>query len=586
MSLELLPNEVLLYIFSYLDGTDIFNSFNGLNFRFNSLIYNQFSYYQFNFRLLSRYHFDTICQQHLPLIADRVISLSFMDNCYTIDMISLFYTYTLSFKTFISLQYLSLFNINSCEILMTILDELQNLDNLTRLTLNGDIVQNMKSDYQNIVNSIWNLPKLTHCNYQIHINGQTLFCIPTKISLSLECVLINVSFFKWNQIEGLFQCTPHLTCLSITINTFDYDNYRLCLFPMLADFTITVYHDFDVPRIFDFLKNSPNLFRLTVILSNILIDGHQWEQIIRSYLPKLKIFRLNMKAISVSKNNIQENIDRLIGSFQGSFWIHEHQWFFRCFFDGNSINFNSLCETTHSFVIENIKTYRLTCPFINPQLEFFNRIECLVCTEFFDHSIPSNFNLSNIKTLAVKLPGNQQLWTHISTLRQLKTLMVSSHIDTYQHQLQMLLDQAPFLNVLQFSQDMSLPIQKSLFIYKNITVDRLYLQNEHPYFNEEECMTLAHSPLGRQCKLLAIRLNKPESIICLVTNMRNLQSLTVDYIMNQNCTHLSNSLSCTECSYKNGLEMDTLIRWLKHHLPSTCSITTVSWFPRRLRLWI
>ncbi|CAF5028120.1 unnamed protein product, partial [Rotaria sp. Silwood1] len=75
MNLELLPNEIFLDIFHYFDGTDLLRAFYRLNSRFNYLLYKQFRVYYFKFRSTSKRYFDMICQQHLPFIADRVITL-------------------------------------------------------------------------------------------------------------------------------------------------------------------------------------------------------------------------------------------------------------------------------------------------------------------------------------------------------------------------------------------------------------------------------------------------------------------------------------------------------------------------------
>ena len=93
MNLELLPNEILLDLFEYLNGVDIFHGFYGLNSRFNLLLYKQFQIYSFQFDSISKYKFDIICQQHLPLIANRVIDLSLSDDDDTPEQINLFVSY-------------------------------------------------------------------------------------------------------------------------------------------------------------------------------------------------------------------------------------------------------------------------------------------------------------------------------------------------------------------------------------------------------------------------------------------------------------------------------------------------------------
>jgi hypothetical protein len=65
-----------------------------------------------------------------------------------------------------------------------------------------------------------------------------------------------------------------------------------------------------------FLQNIPNLCYLDINIFSALIDGHQWEQIIRNYLPKLKTFRLKMKKKLFGEQNLEEGIDELMNSFR------------------------------------------------------------------------------------------------------------------------------------------------------------------------------------------------------------------------------------------------------------------------------
>jgi hypothetical protein len=68
------------------------------------------------------------------------------------------------------------------------------------------------------------------------------------------------------------------------------------------------------------------------------------EQIIRNYLPKLKVLRLSMKSMLSSNKNIEEEVDEVINSFRSSFWIEEHKWFVRCFSLRTFINLYTLSE--------------------------------------------------------------------------------------------------------------------------------------------------------------------------------------------------------------------------------------------------
>ncbi|CAF4316315.1 unnamed protein product [Adineta steineri] len=115
------------------------------------------------------------------------------------------------------------------------------------------------------------------------------------------------------------------------------------------------------------------------------------------------------------------------------------------------------------------------------------------------------------------------------------------------------------------NQDDSLPLQTALFRYTNSTVRELHLHECNYYFNEEECITLAHSPLGLQCQVLSIVVKNCESIVILVQQMNKLRILKV---------------------VVNDENNDKHIQWLKDYLPSTYIITRNVNMRNGILVWI
>ena len=190
MILEFLPNEILLTLFEYFNGVDLLQAFYGLNSRFNLLLYNQFRFYCFNFKSISKRNFDMICQQHLPFIADQVISLTFSDDRDTPEQINLFFSYIPSLDQFTQLRSLTLSNIHSYHTVVQLLNEFHHLNNLIHLNFYYYSFSNSSSvDLQLIVDKIWSLPKLTYCHFNVIISEQPTFCLPTIISSSLKYLL-------------------------------------------------------------------------------------------------------------------------------------------------------------------------------------------------------------------------------------------------------------------------------------------------------------------------------------------------------------------------------------------------------------
>ncbi|CAF3310963.1 unnamed protein product [Rotaria sp. Silwood2] len=572
MNFELLPNEILLDLFNYFNGVDLFWAFYGLNSRFNFLLHAQFSFYYFKFNCVSKRHFDMICQRHLPFIANRIIALSLSDYRETPGQINLFLSYIPSFKQFTNLRSLSLSNLRSYQTLLKLLNESHHMKNLTHLNFYSCSFPNEQVNFQLIADTIWSLPKLTNCFFSI-MEEQKIFHMPTVVSSSLKYVSIFGSELQRNQIKQLFDYTPRLKHLSTLIKPVSGTNYIVSSVPTLTTLNIYFFDDHIASKINLFFQGMPNLCHLSIDIQSDLIDGYQWEQIIRNYLPKLKTFRLKMKQKCFQQENIHKRADQLIDSFRTSFWIDEHQWFVRCFTQNRIIHLNTLSDSFDCY--ESIcNVWRSTYP-LDSQNEFYDNMTSIYNETFFNRPIPYYIRLANIKSLYIKLPINNQFWSIVPSLNRLRSLTVSSHADAFQCQLQTLLDQALHLYTLTIRQDTALPLQISLFKYINTSVRRFDLYDCNYCFNEEECTTLSRSLLGTQCEVLSIRVKNRESIVHLVKNMLNLRTLIVECID-------------TKCHQRSILTKnnDDIIQWLKSRLSLKYLIVRDSETDNGILIWI
>jgi hypothetical protein len=92
MNFEALSNELILDLFVYFDGIELFRAFENLNTRFNLLLYKQYRFYCFKFQSVSKRHFDVICERYFPLITDKVIALHLSNSDDTPKQINLFFS--------------------------------------------------------------------------------------------------------------------------------------------------------------------------------------------------------------------------------------------------------------------------------------------------------------------------------------------------------------------------------------------------------------------------------------------------------------------------------------------------------------
>ncbi|CAF1426878.1 unnamed protein product [Adineta steineri] len=569
MNIESLANEILLDLFDYFDGIDLFHTFYGLNTCFNLLICKQYPLHCFTFSSMKKSQFDELCQQHIPRLTNRVYGLSFAEYAQTPGQMDLFFTYIPSFEQFSGLRSLSLQNITSSETLIKVIQELPYLLNLMHLTINFYYIQEHLIDFQWVNDTIWSLPKLRICsltNFTI-VSGK--FCIPAKISSSLQSVKMTSFKLHINQIDQLMKNTPHLKHLSIytKISSDMNDDYNSSSLSTLINLDMFVSHIFDLSKMVLFLKNLSNLRHLNIRFRNNMINGYEWEQIIRNYLFKLKIFELDMSDDISTNQNIEDYMNQLLDSFQSSFWINEHQWFVHCYIVDETIHLSTSSKCYYYYPDQKLpRIWKSTNP-KDTQQDLYRSIT-MINEKYFEQPMPSDICLSKIDYITIKFPLHNQFWSAISNFNRLYGINVLSYNDTYQSELQNLFDRAPKLRSLCINQDDSLPLQASFFKCINPSIHSLSFFKMNHCLNEEECSLFCDSPLGMQCETCSFNVTNRHCITILVKNMINLQALHI---------------YCQEISEENRVEV---IKWLKDSLPSTCFVTRDPYSAIGVRIWM
>ncbi|CAF1292691.1 unnamed protein product [Rotaria sp. Silwood1] len=453
---------------------------------------------------------------------------------------------------------------------MKIVNHLHHLHDLTHLDLYDISCYSDQGDFQTIINNIWNLPKLIYCHLNVHVNKERILYPPTKLSTSLRNVRISGYTLKWNEIYRLFEYTSALKYLSVSVKSNDDSDYKSFLYPTLIDLSIYTFHIYDISKLISFLKNLPNLRRLSVNFSSNLINGYQWKEIIRDYLSNLKVFQLKMKDEISLNENVEERANELINSFRNSFWMDEHKWFVRCFIHDQTIHLETLSKL-YSYLEKKLPNWwKSTYPH-DDEKKYYSTISSIYHDTFFHHSIPSYIRLHNINFLCIQLPIPDEFWSVVPSLDKLTSLTVSSYTDTFQSQLQTLLDRAQNVHNLQIRQKESLPLQISLFQYTNSSVCQLNLQ---------DCLRLCHSSFGIQCKVLMIQVKNRQSISILVNNMNHLQALHVECKDDQYSKQLLSGENVDESN------KDELIQWLIDHFPSCYFIVRDSNSLNCIQIWI
>ncbi|CAF1449005.1 unnamed protein product [Adineta steineri] len=568
MKLESLSNELFFELFECLDGVHLIRAFHDLNFRFNKLLFDHFRQFQFDFRSISKRDFDFICQQYLPLIINRVTSLSISDNEETSDLFDHLLTYGFTLHQFTCLKSLSFFHKKLNKILIESIYLIQ----LTHLKLIQCYYNNHEDELVDLINTIWRLPKLTHCYLDFEYAYGRLFNRLDVISSSIECISSPWMQCSSKDFQNLLEHTPRLRHLDAICYTVTRNDLLKTIVPTITKLHV-IFISASETIMINLFQSMPNLTKLTVQLFIYHLNGHQWKEIIVNYLPNIKLFRFSMNfQSSIHNADTEKQLNELLDTFRTSFWLDENHWYVRCHWDSQDIIQNAHIYTlphTFPYCFDRTRKPRLklngwcrsTCP-NDQELWSYDYVRESPLTREIEDWALSPMSFPKINTLQIVLPTHESIWSIIPTLNYLTSLTIYIFGNNAQFQLQALLDRAPHLYSLAIRNDST--FQFLQWNIRSVSIRRLDLMQweteNHLYCNAATCFTLINSLWRHQCEILLIDIENRSIIIDLINRMSNLRSLTVrcydDELSN---SHLSSA-------------HDDFIDWLKICLPSKCSI--------------
>ncbi len=279
-----------------------------------------------------------------------------------------------------------------------------------------------------------------------------------------------------------------------------------------------------------------------------------------------------MKFYLNNKDNKKQRAKKLIRSFRSQFWLEERRWFVRC--DWAQCQENSCCNYIYLYTLPYAFDYyrfyhsaikqKSTCPedHICPSYDQVHTLHYAIFPS--ENRISSQFTFPNVHRLNFWPPFDDNFSCIVSRCDYLKTLSVGLDQTNYNlnvlYQLQTILDRAPGLYSLEVVYLQSTSMGMPPFELSSKSIRRLDFQDIGEYYNTQQCITLSRSPLGRQCEVLLISVEKRTSIIDLLNKMPNLRAMSV---------------TSKDDPWTND-DDDELVNWLKHRLPSTYTITRSS----------
>lgn len=575
MNFESLANELILDIFEYFDGLDILRIFFGLNSRLNQLLCNHFQSYTFNLRSISRLNFDRICREYLPLIINQVVSFHLANDDETPNLPEDFLSYGFHFDQFISLKSLTLYSIHSPELLNQIIVQCRHLE---RLKIKHCNIQ----ESNGLMNDIWSLP-LKYCCFENFFSKGQYFSNIQVICKTMKYLVIDSFYEDLNSLYHLFHSTPALRHLSISLNGCAGDDEVINPCTSSIDSLNLVFRS-SINSLANFLQYLPNLSSLTITMTDAYMNGNEWERILLDYLPNVRKLRFRMN-VPLSDNREKETqIDDLLKTFQTDFWIKEHQWFVQC--DWSAFGWSELVlvytlpydftDFSYYDTIQSRSTYS------NPiEYPVYDRVHTL--RHSFSDALPMNETVqlnprfSSITDLQLYLPLTDHFSSCLASLEHLKFLHVTIVDNSFDQQLQFLLDRATNLYSLTLRSRIDFHID--FMQISSASLRRLDLQSKSffrlDYFDDEDCQSLTQSSIGKQCEVLLISVKTRSTIRELIAQMSNLRSLTVQCKDDKYTIHRP-SIPAN----------DKLIQWLIEHVPAKCSIVRDEQQLTKIHFWI
>jgi hypothetical protein len=295
--------------------------------------------------------------------------------------------------------------------------------NLTHLNINHCEVLNDWNIVDSLINNIWSLPKLTHCYLDINNIDEDYSIVPMTISLSLECLSIKNVRYNVEELIHLFEYTPCLRYLDITIKEESDNQILLSPLPLITTLKFLYKGPFNALK--NLLENMPNLSHLTMITENTYVEGDQWAEIIDNRLHQLKVFSLLMKFY---RQNHRVSLPELIKTYKTLFWLEKHKWYAQGY-SYNTFPNHIICLYILPYMFGD---YHIS----SDKHSLYSIWTCLynygyISTDHAHHlsydSLPKNRyqlhqRFSSVHHLTLELPFQDKFWSFVTTFDQLRVL--------------------------------------------------------------------------------------------------------------------------------------------------------------------
>ncbi|CAF3635580.1 unnamed protein product, partial [Rotaria sordida] len=315
--LDYFPMEVLHMVFDYLKPNDLLHGFIEINSYIDTILHS-YSRIRLNFKSMNKSTFYYICEHIYP---NQIQSLVLADDEHTPGQIKLFMS-LLPLIQFINLQSINIIQIDNANLLCLMLSHLENHPQIQSLIVYNYHIEISKKYSRSITETLASLPSLKYLTF---MKSSTLTTLKQPL-LKLTHLTIR-SCSRFNDLKIIFQWVPNLLYLKILVS-YDAGAFIFDYIPSnLNSLIIESKHWTSFNQVENFLSLTKSLKRFIFETSGelALLDGRRWEILIKTKLPYLTEFALN---ITPEENNMTG--DDVLIPFQNSFWTNEKHWHMAC----------------------------------------------------------------------------------------------------------------------------------------------------------------------------------------------------------------------------------------------------------------
>ncbi|CAF1358381.1 unnamed protein product [Adineta steineri] len=415
MKFELLPNEILIKCFQYLNAPDIFYSFDRLNYRFYILIRN--IHLHLNFEQVKKPLFDDFCQiiRINPKIKRNIIYLKLL-NIGNGEQIE---------------SFLSLFPLNEF-ICLRSLSFISNVFDYTgQKQEQVSPMLTLLPDLYRFYAPKWKIEAKAISKSAIQVLTLWKYC-PTSfhpiLAVTSSFTSLRILFCSACELQSILNYTPMLKYIKIDRFTeydkpydihygmqynmkynmqcsadgsYTYDFSKICavrLKQLDLDHSVTSFEFIE-----QLLKCFPNLkiFSIVAISARNMIDADRWQRLIKFSLPLLRVFNFNFGCYD---SESYDNMLIKLSPFQTDFW-YQHNWYINYVVDNEFTSVYTIPYSfTHYTLTPTMKKYN------SPSTNGVNEFDNIKYLSLFTGAIidDSSWYFRNIQSLSLASTENHR----------------------------------------------------------------------------------------------------------------------------------------------------------------------------------